>query len=283
MSRPSTPTGNIDFERIREIAEGVAKYAGRYTGNEIFLGYNLQEAAPLLPEHAGAIPPDGMLKIVFEHWTLVSDRVKYGSKEPYHDPETITHRVMSYDVSAKDLLEYELGLNGHDDPGDPNGEFDLIDWSDVAVSDGDVPDDVVEELCEYLKDQRTGLLDEEFREAFKKGELPTWDPRITKVVEEDCSRRILEDEEYQAYLKTETPEQRNLREERFRMQSQMVSSCWITQEFNDTLASIKFYKGLRDTTEDPEERKRFQEQVDFLIGSGMVTEEDVALSEKHDR
>jgi hypothetical protein len=63
----------------------------------------------------------------------------------------------------------------------------------------------------------------------------------------------------------------------------MFSGSWIGQEVMDTLASIKFYKELRDRTDDPEERKRFQEKVDFLIGSGMVTEEDVARSEKHDR
>jgi hypothetical protein len=283
MSNPITPSENIDFERIREIAESVAKYAGRYTGNETFLGYNLKEITPLLPEHAESIPPDGMVKIVFEHWSVVDDRVGFKSKKPYPDPETIDHRVMSYVVSAKDLLEYEEELNGHNEPGDPNGDFDLLDWIDVAVSDGKVPDDVVEALCEYLREQRAGYLDEEFREAFKKGELPKWDPRILKVVEEDCRRSILQDEEYEAMLAAETPEQRKLREGRFWSNMRMVSGRWIGQEVMDTLASIKFYKELRDKTEDPEERKRFQEQVDFLIGSGMVTEEDVARSEKHDR
>jgi hypothetical protein len=37
MSKSDTPSENIDFERIREIADGVAKYAGRYTGSETFV------------------------------------------------------------------------------------------------------------------------------------------------------------------------------------------------------------------------------------------------------
>ena len=142
---------------------------------------------------------------------------------------------------------------------------------------------MVEELCGFLRDQRSGYLDEEFREAYKKGELPGWDSRIRKVVEEDCRKGILEDEEYEAYLKTETPEQRNLREERFNASMRMVSGSWIGKEVMDTLESIKFYKELRDRTDDPEERKRFQDHVDYLIGSGMVTEADVARSEKIDR
>lgn len=283
MSKPSTPSGNIDFERIKKIASGVAKYAGRYTGNEIFFGYKLNEVTPLDASHAVSIPPQGMVKIVFEHWCLICDRFKYGTKEPYRDPETISYRCMSYVVSAESLLEYEGDLDGHNDPGDPNGDFDLIHWHDVSVSEGGVPDDVVEELCGYLKGQRADFLAEEFSEAFKKGELPKWDPRITKVVEEDCSRSILEDEEYEASLKVETPEQRNLHEERSKMQNLMVSGSWIAQEFNNTLASIKFYKGLRDRTEDPEERKCFQDKLDILMEEAMVTEEDVSLSEKHDR
>ncbi|MEI7962901.1 MAG: hypothetical protein WCI42_03640 [Verrucomicrobiota bacterium] len=283
MSKPSTPSGNIPMSRIKEIAMGVARYAGRYTGNETFLGYNLQEVTPLLPEHEESIPPDGQVKIVFDHWSVVDDRVAYHAKNRYPDPETIDHRVMSYVARAEDVIEYQECLNGPCDPGDLLGEFDLVDWSDDWVSGGRVPDDVVEELCEFLKEQRADYLAEEFGEAFKKGELPEWDPRITKVVEEDCRKSLQDEEEYEAYLKTETPQQKNMREERFRMQSRMVSACWITREFNDTLASIKLYKGLRDWTEDPEERRRFQEHVDYLIGSGMVTEEDVALSEKHDK
>jgi hypothetical protein len=283
MSKSDTPSENIDFERIREIAEGVAKYAGRYTGSETFMGYNLKEITPLLPKHADSIPLKGKVKIVFEHWSVVDDRVGFKSQKPYPDPETIDHRVMSYVVSAKDLLEYEEELNGHNEPGDPNGDFDLIDWSDVAVSSGKVPDDVVDELCEYLANERADFLAEEFSEAFKRGELPKWDPRVLKVVEEDCRRSILQDEEYEAMLAAETPEQRKLREGRFWSNMRMVSGSWIGQEVMDTLASIKFYKELRDRTDDPEERKRFQEKLDFLIGSGMVTEEDVARSEKHDR
>jgi len=214
MSKPGTPSENIDFERIREIAEGVAKYAGRYTGSETFMGYNLKEITPLLPKHADSIPLKGKVKIVFEQWSVIDDRVGFKSKKPYPDPETIDHRVMSYVVSTKDLLEYEEELNGHNEPGDPNGDFDLIDWSDVAVSHGKVPDDVVDELCEYLKDQRADFLAEEFSEAFKKGELPKWDPRVLKVVEEECRRSVLEEEEYEAMLATETPEQRKLREGR---------------------------------------------------------------------
>ncbi len=280
---PIVPPGNIEFRLIREIAEGVAKYAGRYTGCETFLGHNLQQVSPILPEHTDSIPSDGKVKIIFEHWSVVVDRVDYGAKKRYPDPETVDHRVMSYVVSAEDILEYGEDLKGHYDPGDPIGEFDLIDWSDDKVSKDDVPDSVVDELCDYLRERRADFLAEEFGEAFGKGELPKWDLRILKVVEEDCRRSIREGEEYEAYLKTETPEQKSRREEQFRMQSRIVSSCWITKEFNDTLASIKFYEGLRDRTDDPEERKRFQERVDYFLGGGMVTEADVALSKKHDK
>ncbi len=67
------------------------------------------------------------------------------------------------------------------------------------------------------------------------------------------------------------------------MQNLMASGNWIAQEFNNTLAGIKFYKELRDKAEDPEERKRFQDKLDILMEEAMVTEEDVSLSEKHDR
>jgi len=283
MSKSDTPSENIDFERIREIAEGVAKYAGRYTGSETFMGYNLKEITPLLPKHADSIPLKGKVKIVFEHWSVVDDRVGFKSQKPYPDPETIDHRVMSYVVSAKDLLEYGEELNGHNEPGDPNGDFDLIDWSDVAVSSGKVPDDVVDELCEYLANERADFLAEEFSEAFKKGELPKWDPRVLKVVEEECRRSVLEEEEYEAMLATETPEQRKLREGRFHASLRMVSGSWIGKEIQDALASIKIYRELRDGTDDPEERKRLQDKLDILMEEAMVTEEDVALSEKQER
>ena len=76
-ANPIVPPGNIEFRRIREIAEGVAKYAGRYTGCETFLGHNLQQVSPILPEHTDSIPPDGKVKIIFEHWSVVADRVDY--------------------------------------------------------------------------------------------------------------------------------------------------------------------------------------------------------------
>lgn len=282
MSKSDPASGNILMDKIMEFALGVAKYAGRYTGNETFLGYNLRKVSPLLPEHEESIPPEGMVKIVFEHWALNDDRMKYSSKERYPDPETFDHRVMSYVVSAKDLLEYEEGLNGWHDPGDPNGDFELIDWCDDRVSNGGVPDDVVEELCEFLRNEREGYLYEEFEEAFKKGELPEWDPRITKVVDEVCRKCILSVEEYKAMLAAETPEQRKLREGRFNASMRMVSGSWIGKEIQDTLASIKFYKELRDRTDDPEEHKRFQDQMDIMMKDGMVSEADVARSEKND-
>ena len=282
MSKPTIPSGNIDFDRLWESARGVAKYAGRYTGYETFLGYHLKSLEPLLLEHAVTIPSDGMVKIIFEHWVLIDDRVHYSSEEPYHDLETVSYRLMSYVVSVEDLLEYEGSLNGYGNPGHPNGDFDLLDWSDVAVSDGEIPDDVVNELCNYLKNHCAIDLNEEFDEAFKNGELPKWDPRITKVVEEACIQSIDSEDNHDTMLADEPPWQKKQREEHFKVQSRIVSSCWITQEFNDTLDSIKFYKSLRDKTTDPAERKRFQDQVESLIGCGIVTEEDVALSERID-
>lgn len=283
MSEPALPSRNILMDEIREIALDVANYAGRYTGNETFLGYNLREVCPLLPEHEESIPPEGMVKIVFEHWTLVSDRMNYGAKKHYPDPETLDHRVMSYVVSATDLLDYEETLDGWYEPGDPYGDFELIDWCDDRISDGGVPDDVVEELCEFLRNEREDYLYEEFEEAFKKGELPEWDPRIMKVVHDVCRECVLREEKYEAMLAAETPEQRKLREGRFNASLRMVSGSWIGKEIEDTLARIKFYKELRDRTEDPEERKRVQDQMDKMMEDGMVSEADVEQSEKNDQ
>jgi hypothetical protein len=283
MSEPALPSRNILMDEIREIALDVANYAGRYTGNETFLGYNLREGSPLFPEHEESIPPEGMVKIVFEHWGLVSDRRNYGTNESYPDPETIDHRVMSCVVSATALLDYEKCSNGGYDPGDPNGDFEVINWCDDGVSDGGVPNDVVEALCEFLRNEREDYLYEEFEEAFKKGELPEWDPRITKVVDDVCRECVLREEKYEAMLAAETPEQRKLREGRFSASLRMVSGSWIGKEIEDTLARIKFYKELSDRTEDPEERKCFQDQMDKMMEDEMVREADVAQSEMNNQ
>jgi hypothetical protein len=281
MSEPALPSRNIPMDEIREIAQSVAKYGGvDVTRSETFLGCNLKECTPLLPEHAESIPPEGMVKIVFDYWALVNDRMRYGYNESYPDPETIDHRVMSYVVSAEALLEYEESSYAWHKP---NGDFELIDWCDDKVSDGGVPDHVVEELCDFLRNKRPDYLHEEIEEAFKKGELPEWDPRITQVVEEVCRKCILRDEEYEAMRAAESPEQRELREGRFNESTRMVSGSWIVKEFQDTLASIKFYKELRDRTDDAEERKRIQDKMDIMTRDGMVSEADVAHSEKNDQ
>jgi hypothetical protein len=167
---------------------------------------------------------------------------------------------------------------------DPTGDFDMLDWNDnVAVSCGCVPDEVVEELCNYLKNQRRGYLDEEFREMFLNGELPNWDPRILKIVEDDCRNGILQEKDNDTELENESAEQRNQREVNFRTLSRTVSSCWISKEFSDNLASIKNLKEILDKTDDPAECNRLKAKLEFLFNTGLVTEEDVALSERLDR
>ena len=278
---------HINFERIRKIAKDVAKYAGRYSRYETFLGYSLKNVTPLMPQHAESIPPEGKVKIDFAHWSLL-DELANSPGEVYPDPETITQRIMSYELSAEALLEYETYLDGHngpDDPGDPVGDCKLLDveWrDDFAVSEGSVPDDVVEALCKYLKDH-AGYISSDYEEEFLEGKLPKWDSRILAVVEEDIRKSILEEEAYEADLIDESTEEKVHHVEVMKMSSRTISSCWITQEFNDTLASIKTLKELRDRTDDQEDRKGLQTQLDFIISTGLVTEEDVALSERLDR
>jgi hypothetical protein len=270
---------NISFERIRMIAEDVAQYAGRYFKCETFLGYSLKDVTPLIPQHADSIPPDGKVKIEFSHWTLL-DEMMNSSGKPYADPETVTQRIMSYVVSAESLLDYKEYLaaySGYDDLEDPDGDFDLLDWSDnVAVSDGDVPDDVVEALCKYLKNQPAGHLSWDFREDFLEGKLPKWDSRILKVVEEDFRKSFLEEEAYEAKVAAESPEEKIHREEVYKMSNRTISSCWITQEFNDTLDSLMDCTKRRNQTDDTKERDRIQSEMDSLISGGLVTMEDVA-------
>jgi hypothetical protein len=277
---------DIPFDRIKKIANDVAKYAGRYSGRETFLGHSLEDVAPLASQHEHFIPPDGEVKIVFAQWSLLDEMVS-SSSNPYPNPETMTQRIMSYVVSAEDLLEYEVSINGcnnHDQYGDPTGDFDLLDWNDnVAVSCGCVPDEVVEELCNYLKNQRRGYLDEEFREMFFNGELPNWDPRILKIVEDDCRNGILEEKDNDTDLENESAEQGNQREVNFRTLSRTVSSCWISKEFSDNLASIKNLKEILDKTDDPAECNRLKAELEFLFNTGLVTEDDFALSERLDR
>ena len=193
--KESADAAHINFERIRKIAKDVAEYAGRYARCETFLGYSLKDVTPLIPEHADSIPREGKVKIDFAHWSLLDDMMD-GSSKPYPDPETITQRTMSYVVSTEALLEYEEYLddnNGCEITGNPDGDFDLLDWrDDVAVSEGGVPDDVVEALCNYLKDQDAGDLSSDFGEEFLEGKLPKWDSRILKVVEEDIRKSLLE-------------------------------------------------------------------------------------------
>ena len=280
-----TNLANISFDQIRKIANDVAKYAGRYSGCETFLGYSLKEVTPLSSQHAQFIPPDGKVKIIFAQWSLLDEMVN-SSSNPYPNPETMTQRIMSYVVSAENLLEYEGHINDcnkHDQYMDPTGDFDLLDWNDdVAVSDGGVPDEVVEKLCNYLKNQRSGFLDEEFREIFLNGELPNWHPRILKIVEDDCRKGTLEEKDNNTELENESAEQRNQREVNFRTLSRTVSSCWISKEFSDNLASIKNLKEILDRTDDPDECKRLKAELEFLFNTGLVTEEAFALSERLD-
>ena len=281
-----THQANIPFDLIRKIANDVAKYSGRYSGRETFLGHSLKDVMPLSSQHAQFIPPDGYVKIIFAQWSLLDEMVN-SSSNPYPNPETITQRIMSYVVSAEDLLEYEGHINDcnkHDQYMDPTGDFDLLDWNDdVAVSHGGVPDEVVEELCNYLKNQRSGFLDEEFREIFLNGELPNWDPRILKIVEDDCRKGILEEKDNDTEFENESAEQRNQREENIRALSRTVSTCWISKEFSDNLDRIKNLKEILDRTNDPDECKRLKAQLEFLFNTGLVTEEDFALSERLDR
>ena len=263
------------------MADGVAKYAGRDFRNETFLGYSLKDVTLLNPLHADSIPPDGKVKIDFAHWSLND----YAGGYP--NPETITQRIMSYVVSAEALLEYEEDLADYHfylGPGDPDGDFELLDWrDDVAVSDGGVPDDVVEALCKYLKNQPAGDLSYDFREEFLEGKLPKWDSRILKVVEEDLRKSLLEEEAYEAKVAAESPEEKIHREEVMKMSSRTISSCWITQEFYHDLATLMDFKKRRDETDDPQERDRIQSEMDSLISLGLATMEDVARSKMLDR
>ena len=149
----------------------------------------------------------------------------------------MTQRIMSYVVSAEALLEYETYLDGYnspDGPGDPDGDCKLLDveWrDDFAVSEGGVPDDVVEALCKYLKDQPAGYIFSDYEEEFLEGKLPKWDSRILKVVEEDIRKSILEEEAYEAKLTDESTEEKIHRVEVMEMSSRTISSCWITQEY----------------------------------------------------
>lgn len=283
MNAPIRPSENIDFSRFLSIAQSVAKHAGWYIGGETFLGYRLKSLDPLLPEHQTAIPLSGLLKIVFEQWTSVTDCEHYSCEERYKDPETITHRVMCYEVSAENLLKYETWTRTDDGPIDPVGDLDILDWDDVSVSSGEVPDEAVTMLCEHLKTTRADYLEEEYMEAYQKKKLPKWDPRITKVVREVCKESIRKEKQYEARMKAETPAQKMHREESDKTSFRMASMCWITKEIEDTHANIRLYKNLRDNAVTTEDRERFQSEIDYLFETGMVTKEDFERCERIDQ
>ena len=201
MKTPISPSETIDFQRFHTIAERVAKHAGWFVGSETFLSYRLKSLEAVLPEHQSTVPPSGLLKIVFEQWTSVTEREDYSSAERYQDPETITHRVMCYEVNAENLLDYETSPLADDGSLDPDGDFWVLDWADASVSDGEVPDEAVVMLCEHLKTTRADYLVEEYKEAYQERKLPNWDPRITKVVSEVCRASVLREKQYERRAK----------------------------------------------------------------------------------
>jgi hypothetical protein len=169
----------IQLSKISEAAHKIAEYAGQDLHHEIFLGYEIVVLVPVHGKSAKAFEPKEIFELTFAHWVL-SDAHICG------DPDTVNRRLMRYTLTVEEIINYEPEYC-HGAIIGPVGDFELLEWNEpVAVSSGRVPDDVLDVLCSHLDENEGNCLAEIYAEAFKSGELPRWDPRILKVVEDAC-------------------------------------------------------------------------------------------------
>lgn len=169
----------INLSEIYEAAEKVAKYADQDPGSEIFLGYEIVALTPVQAESAVEFEFHELFELTTANWSILSG-------QDYITPETISRRLLRWTLTVQDILNYkpQFWSGGY---GIPEGDVDILEFSElIAVSKGQVPDVVVDALCEYLEQFRGDHLAEAYAEAYKNNALPNWDHRILKVIKDAC-------------------------------------------------------------------------------------------------
>jgi hypothetical protein len=170
---------NIELSKIAEAAHKIAEYAGQDLHNEIFLGHEIVALVPVHGKPAKIFELKEVFELTIAHWVLSGAHI-------CGDPDTVSRRLIRWTLTVEEIINYEPEY-AHGAIVDPAGDFELLEWNEtVAVSSGRVPDVVLNVLCRHLHENEGDCLAENYAGAFKSGELPRWDPRILKVVEDAC-------------------------------------------------------------------------------------------------
>jgi len=171
----------INLSEIYQAADTVAKYSDQEPGYETFLGYEIVALTPVQSESDSEFEAHELFELTTATWSILIG-------QDYNTPETISRRLLRWTLTVQDILNYkpQFWSGGY---GIPEGDVEILEFSElIAVSSGQVPDVVVDALCEYLEQFRRDHLAEAYAEAYKNNALPNWDHRILKVIKDACLR-----------------------------------------------------------------------------------------------
>ena len=121
------------------------------------------------------------MAITFEHWLVCDD--------PVCNPNLVTYRLMKITALVSDVIEYDKSPPDSIYDMDLYGDFEVLDYQDVDINSGEVPERIVDMHCNELKDKAVNLC-EEYEEAYLSGKLPAWDSRVLNVIKSACKEGI---------------------------------------------------------------------------------------------